>query len=104
MVTAIQQTSLAQSKKPLLGQLDLRCIREAADRTLNIRRVAPHLPRDLTRAELQLLAACDAICEIVQGEFGEDGLGEPVGNLALKESPSLPVAHQPKLRPSEDAA
>lgn len=85
-------------RKPLLGQLDLRCIREAAARTLLGRTLATRLERRLTRAELQLLVACDAICEIVNGELGEDGLGDPVGDLVLRESPILPSVHQPKLR------
>ena len=84
-------------RKPLLGQLDLRCIRDAAARTLLGRKLAERLERRLTRAELQLLTACDAICEIVVGEFGEDGLGDPVGDLRLRESPILPAAHQPRL-------
>lgn len=97
MVTAIQQTSLAQSKKPLLSQLDLRCVRDPATRILNLRGVAPYLSHDLTRGELQLLAACDAVCELIQGELGEDSLGDPIGNLLLKESPTLPAAQLPKL-------
>lgn len=97
MATVVTETRISQRKKPLLGQLDLRCVREAAARVLNIRGVAPYLPRDLSRSELQLLTACDAICEIVKGEFSEDGLGDPVGDLVLKESPNLPVAHQPRL-------
>ncbi len=88
---------LAQSKKPLLGQLDLRCIREAAARILNLHEVAPYLPRDLSRAELQLLNLCEGICEIVKGELGEDAEGDPVGHLELRESPDLPAAHQPRL-------
>ena len=82
---------------PLLGQSDLRRIREAAARTLLGRRLAARLERRLSRAELQLLTACDAICAIVVGEYGEDGLGDPVGDLTLRERPGLPVAHQPKL-------
>jgi len=84
-------------RKPLLGQLDLRCIRDAAARTLLGRTLATRLERRLTRAELQLLTACDAICEIVVGEFGEDGLGDPVGDLTLRESPTLPSGHQLRL-------
>ena len=97
MATVVTETRIAQRKKPLLGQLDLRCIREAAARILTLRGVAPYLPRDLSRAELQLLTACDAICEIVKGELGEDSLGDPVGDLVLREAHDLPAAHQPKL-------
>ena len=89
---------LAQSKKPLLGQIDLRAVREASARIRNLHGAAPYLPRDLSRAELQLLALCDAICELVVGELGEDGNGDTVGGLRLQESPILPAAHQPKLR------
>ncbi|KKM00504.1 hypothetical protein LCGC14_1803760 [marine sediment metagenome] len=84
-------------REPLLGQLDLRCIRDAAARIATLGGVAPDLPRNLTRAELQLLTACYAITEIIRGEYGEDGEGDPVGDLALRESPGLPAAHQPRL-------
>ena len=85
-------------QKPLLGQPDLWCIREAAARIVNISDVAPNLPRDLTRAELQLLALCGVVCEIVVGEFGKDGNGDPIGDLTLKARPQLPAVHQPRLR------
>ncbi len=101
MTTAVTEDRIAQSKKPLLGQIDLRCVHVAAGRILNLRSVAPFLPRTLTRAELQLLTLCDAICGLVRGEFGVDAEGAPIGNLVLKESLTLPVAHQPKLRPTE---
>lgn len=103
MVT-VQQARIAQQKEPLFGQRDLRYIREVAGRTLIFRRMAGKLDRRLSRAELQLLTACDAICEVIKGELGEDGTGEPQGDLVLRESPILPAAHQPKLRPTEDAA
>jgi hypothetical protein len=96
-MAAITETRIIRTKMPLLGQLDLRCIRDAAARIVNIGGVASYLPRNLTRAELQLLNLCAAICEIVKGELGEDGLGDPAGDLVLRESPILPVAHQPKL-------
>ena len=83
--------------EPLLGQLDLRCIRSAAERIVHLRRAAPYLHRGLSCAELQLLTACAAIVELVQGEYGEDGLGDSVGDLRLQESPDLPAAHQPRL-------
>ena len=88
--------------RPLLGQLDLRCIHEAAARIRNLHGAAPYLPRNLNRGELQLLALCDAICGLVVGELGEDGLGDPVGDLVLREVPGLSVAHQLKLRPTEN--
>jgi len=91
-------------REPILGQLDLRCIREAAARILHLRHAAPYLPRGLSCAELQLIAACDAIVALVQGEYGEDGNGDTVGDLTLREVPGLPICHQPKLRPNEDAA
>lgn len=99
MVTAIATTSI--TKTPLFAQRDLRCIREAAGRTLIFRRMASKLDRRISRAELQLLALCDGICEVVKGELGEDGNGEPVGDLTLQEAPSLPTEHQLKL--AEDA-
>ena len=90
-------TRLTQSKrKAVLAQFEMARIREAAATTLNIRNLAPFLPYDLDRATLQLVAACDAITKIIVGELGIDGLGDPVGNLVLKESPVLPAAHQPK--------
>ena len=84
-------------RTPLLGQLDLRCIREAAARILVLRQAAPCLPRGLNCAELQLLTACAAIVELVQGEYGEDGNGDTVGDLTLREVPGLPICHQPRL-------
>ncbi len=84
-------------REPLLGQLDLRCIRSAADRILQLRGAAPYLPRRLSCGELQLIAACDAIIELVRGELGEDGNGDTVGDLTLREVPGLPVCHQPRL-------
>ena len=83
-------------RKPLLGQLDLRCIRDAAARTLLGRTLATRLERRLTKSELQLLTACAAICEIVVGEFGEDDDG-PIGDLELHASPTLPSGHQLRL-------
>ncbi len=90
-------TATVVRREPLFGQLDLRLIRESAARTLLGRTLAARLDRRLTRAELQLLTACAAITEIIRGEYGEDGLGDPVGDLTLRESSVLPVAHQPKL-------
>lgn len=84
-------------REPLLAQLDLRCIREAAARIVVLRQAAPYLPRSLSCAELQLLTACDAIVELIQGEYGEDGNGDTVGDLTLREVPGLPVCHQPRL-------
>ncbi len=85
-------------QKPLLGQPDLWCIREAAARIVNIGDVALYLHRDLSRAELQLLALCGVVGEIIVGEFGEDGEGEPIGDLTLRARPQLPAVHQPRLR------
>ena len=84
-------------RQPILGQLDLRCIREAAARILHLRQAAPSLPRPLSCAELQLIAACDAVVALVQGEYGEDGNGDTVGDLTLAQVPGLPVCHQPRL-------
>ena len=90
MATAISQTRITQqTKEPLFGQFDLRYIREAAARTLLGHDLAGRLDRRLTRAEVQLLAACGAICEIVKGEFGQDGRGEPVGDLVLRDALSF---------------
>ncbi len=90
-------TEMVTRREPLLGQIDLRCIRSAAVRIVHLRGAAPHLPRALTCGELQLIAACDAIVEIVVGELGEDGNGDSVGDLVLREVPGLPVCHQPRL-------
>ena len=95
------ETSVAR-QKPLLGQLDLRAIRDPAARILLGRKLAARLERRLTRAELQLLTACDAIRALVKGELGEDSCGEPVGDLVLREVPGLPTSYQMKL--AEDAA
>ena len=84
-------------REPLLGQIDLRCIREAAVRILHLRGAAASLPRGLSCGELQLLTACAAIAELVQGEYGEDGNGDSVGDLVLREVPGLSVCHQPRL-------
>ena len=84
-------------RQPVLGQVDLRCVREAAARILVLRRAAPYLPRGLSCAELQLLTACDAIVALVQGELGQDANGDSVGDLTLREVPGLPVCHQPRL-------
>lgn len=90
-------TKMVTRREPLLGQLDLRCIREAAARIGHLRQAAPYLPRGLSPAELQLLTACAAVTELIKGELGEDGLGDPVGDLALREVPGLPICHQPRL-------
>ncbi len=84
-------------RQPLLGQVDLRCVREAAARILHLRGAAAYLDRRLSCGELQLIAACDAIVELIQGEYGEDGNGDTVGDLTLREVPGLPVCHQPRL-------
>ena len=90
-------TKMVTRREPLLGQLDLRCVRSAAVRILALRVAASYLDRHLSCGELQLLTACAAIVELVQGEYGEDGNGDTVGDLVLRESPILPAAHQPKL-------
>ena len=95
-MTTATETRITR-REPLLGQLDLRCIREAAARIVVLRQAAPYLPRGLSCAELQLIAACDAIVALVQGEYGTDGNGDTVGDLTLREVPNLPIAHQPKL-------
>ena len=84
-------------RSPLLGQVDLRCVREAAVRVLHLRGAASYLDRRLSCGELQLIAACDAICEIVVGELGEDANGDSVGDLVVREVPGLPLCHQPRL-------
>ena len=84
-------------QKPLLGQRDLRNIRDAATRIATISAVAPYLRRDLDRAELQLLALCGVVCEIIVGSLGEDREGDPVGDLVLKAQPIIPAAYKPKL-------
>ncbi len=104
MTTAAIETRIAQSKKPVLAQYEMQRIREAAAATLNIRHLAPFLPYSLDRATLQLVAACDAIVQVIQGELGTNAEGEPEGNLILRASPNLPAAQQPKLRHTEDAA
>ena len=86
--------SIAQAKAPLFMQCDLWHLREAAARVLIARRVADRVGRRLCRAELQLLALCDAISEIV--------VEDPTGDLALRAQPGLTTAHQTKL--VEDAA
>ncbi len=91
-------TKMVTRREPLLGQLDLRCIRSAAVRIVHLRGATPHLHRPLSHGELQLLAACDAIAQIVVGELGEDGDGDSVGDLAVRGVPGLPVCHQPRLR------
>ena len=84
-------------REPLLGQLDLRCIRSAAARILHLRGAASYLDRRLSCGELQLLTACDAIVALVEGEYGQDGNGDTVGDLTLKQVPGLPVCHQLRL-------
>ena len=90
-------TKMVTRREPLLGQLDLRCIRSAAVRIVLLRQAAPYLPRGLNCAELQLIAACDAIVALVQGEYGTDGNGDTIGDLTLAQVPGLSVCHQPKL-------
>jgi hypothetical protein len=86
-------------RTPAFGQLDLRCIHDAAARVLLGRKLAARLDRRLTRAELQLLALCGVVCEMIGGELGTDDLGDPVGDLVLQEQPYLA---RPKLRPGEN--
>ncbi len=94
MVTATEER-IAQSKDPLFGQLDLRCVREAAGRAGVAHWAAARLGRRLTLAEMQLLALCDALCEMIR----ED----PTGNLILRANPTLPTERQLRLS-GEDAA
>ncbi len=100
-MTTATETRITR-REPLLGQLDLRCIREAAARIVVLRQAAPYLPRGLTCAELQLIAACDAMVALVTGELGEDANGDSVGDLVVRQVAGRPLCHQPKLRPSED--
>ena len=88
-----------QSKTPLLAQYELRNILVAAARIRNIGGMVSRLGRDLTRAERQLLALCGVITEIIAGTLGEDGDGEPVGDLELRALPYISAVYQPKLRP-----
>ncbi len=91
------ETILTESKTPLLAQHDLRNILVAANRIRNISGVAPHLGRDLTRGERQLLSLCGVICEIIVGSLGEDGDGEAIGDLTLRAQPYVRATYQPKL-------
>ena len=95
MTTATRE--MIARREPVFSQRDLRRVLEAATRTLLGRTLAARLERRLTRAELQLLTACDAINELIGGELGEDGNGDTVGDLTLREVPGLPVCHQPRL-------
>ncbi len=88
----------SETKEPLLGQHDLRNLRVAASRVLDLSRAAPSLGRNLSRAELQLLALCGVVCEIIRGQLGEDLEGEPVGDLVLHPQPYTPAVYRPKLR------
>ena len=88
------EMGIAQAKVPLFLQCDLWHLRETAARVLIARRVADRVGRRLCRAELQVLALCDAISEIV--------VEDPTGDLALRAQPRLPTEHQ--LRMGEDAA
>ncbi len=90
-------TETSVVKTPLLAQHDLRNILVAANRIRNISGVAPGLGRDLSRAERQLLSLAAVICEIIVGSLGEDGDGEPIGDLTLKAQPYVRAAYQPKL-------
>ena len=95
MTTATRE--MIARREPVFGQRDLRGVLEAATRTLLGRTLAARLERRLTRAELQLLTACDAINELIRGELGEDGDGDPVGDLLVREVPGLPTYHQLRL-------
>ncbi len=88
MITERQQVL----KCPMFAQPDLRNILIAAGRLLE---VSPR-PRGLSRAELQLLALCGVIRQIIRGQLGDDLEGEPVGDLTLRAQPYVPV-YQPKL-------
>ena len=90
-------TEMVTRREPLLGQHDLRNILVAANRIRNISGVAPRLGRDLSRAERQLLSLAAVICEIIVGSLGEDGDGEPIGDLTLKAQPYVQATYQPKL-------
>ena len=91
------ETSVTESKTPLLAQHDLRCILVAANRIRHISQVAPRLGRDLSRAERQLLSLAAVVCEIIVGSLGEDADGEPIGDLTLKAQPYVRATYQPKL-------
>ena len=100
-MTTDTETRISQRKgPPVLSQWDLRYIRGAADRTSRGLRLAASWGRHLSGAEVQLLMACSAVCEIITGQLGEeveDGMLEPVGDLVLRQAPSLPLCHQPRL-------
>ncbi len=82
---------------PLFGQADLRAFHSAAERIKVGRAVAANgLGRSLTVAETQIIILAELVTEVIQ----EDALGE----LDLFRNPVLPIAHQPRLRPSEDVA
>ena len=98
MITENQEIRQA----PLFCQPDLRNILVAAKRILDLGDVVDRLPRDITRGELQLLTYCAVICEIVRGEFGEDGDDGAVGDLELKAQPYIPAFYQPKLRQGDN--
>ena len=83
--------------RPLLAQHDLRNILVAASRIAHLGGLAPFLPRDLSRAERQLLSLCAVICELVTGTLGADLEGEPVGNLTLRAQPYVQATYQPRL-------
>lgn len=93
----VTETRIAQAKEPLLGQHDLRNLRVAAARVLDLSGVAHRLGRSLSRAELQLLDRCAAVVAIIQGQLGEDLDGEPVGDLTLRPQPGTPAVYRPKL-------
>ena len=90
-------TETSVAKTPLLAQHDLRCILVAANRIRSVSGAAPRLGRELTRAERQLLSLCGVICEIIAGSLGEDGDGEPIGDLRLRAQPYIRATYQPKL-------
>lgn len=89
-------------KSPLFRQPDLRNILDAAARIVGRGKVAPRLHRNLCRWELQLLAVCGDIGEIVVGQLGRDLYGEPLGDLTLKAQPYVPAVYRPKLRPEDN--
>ena len=96
-MTTATEKRIARAKAPLFGQADLRAFHSAAERIKVGRAVAANgLGRSLTIEEVQAIVVAEMVTEVIQ----EVALGE----LDLIRSPNIPAAHQPKLRPTEDAA